>query len=323
VHDFHPPVVKLSFFSYFPFDNSLASTHFQLAFWQQKIVTQTSTNAAKIQKFTCRISITNNNNRMKKIALALIVMLLANLTFAQKQFEKRTYISPKNDTLRYQVLLPLSYESGKKFPLVIFLHGSGERSSDNMLQLKHGSRMFSNPVNMEKYPAIVLFPQCPTNGNWIKEFPKRNNQGEMDWKEHSNDSIATPLLNVKELIEKYIAEDKVDPKRIYVVGLSMGGMGTFDLAARYPQLFAAAIPICGGIYPPRLKDAAKQVKFRIYHGDADQVVSSNGSRDAYLALKEFGANVTYFEFPGVEHNSWNPAFNQPDFFEWLFKQKRK
>jgi predicted peptidase len=115
---------------------------------------------------------------------------------------------------------------------------------------------------------------------------------------------------------------QVDKKRIYVIGLSMGAMGTYDLTIRYPELFAAAIPICGIVNADRLK-AAKKVKFRIFHGDADNVVPVSGSRRAYKALKSAGADVEYFEFPGVGHVSWNEAFNRTDFMSWLFRQKKK
>ena len=101
----------------------------------------------------------------------------------------------------------------------------------------------------------------------------------------------------------------------------MGGMGTFDMAIRFPEVFAAAIPICGTVNPERLK-AAKAVNFRIFHGDADNVVTPEGSRAAYRALKAAGADVEYVEFPGCGHGSWNPAFNEPDFMSWLFSQKR-
>lgn len=106
------------------------------------------------------------------------------------------------------------------------------------------------------------------------------------------------------------------------MGLSMGGMGTFDLAIRYPEVFAAAVPICGIVNPARLS-AAKDVKFRIYHGDADNIVPVEGSRQAYKALKAAGADVEYIEFPGVNHGSWTPAFNDSEFMEWLFNQKKK
>lgn len=271
-----------------------------------------------------RIFRTNQKqNTMKRVLGTLLLSAAIAAGASAQSFNKKEFVAAKGDTLKYQVLLPEGYDQGKKYPLVIFLHGSGERAMDNNLQLKHGSAMFTNPVNLEKYPSIVLFPQCPTNGNWIKTFPSRNDRGEMDWNKSTNDSISQPLQAVKELIQSYIANEKVDTKRVYIVGLSMGGMGTFDLVARNPELFAAAIPICGGVYPPRLSNAAKSVAFRIYHGDADLVVACKGSRDAYTALKQLGAKVEYIEFPGIEHNSWTPAFNQPDFMEWLYKQKKK
>lgn len=126
---------------------------------------------------------------------------------------------------------------------------------------------------------------------------------------------------MKELLDFYLAMPQIDKDRIYVMGLSMGGMGTFDMAVRYPEIFAAAIPICGTVNPARLK-AGKSVKFRIFHGDADNVVTPEGSRAAYRALKAIGADVEYIEFPGCNHGSWNPAFNYPDFMEWLFNQKK-
>ena len=127
---------------------------------------------------------------------------------------------------------------------------------------------------------------------------------------------------LKELLDTYLAMPQVDKDRIYVMGLSMGGMGTFDLAIRYPEVFAAAVPICGIVNPARLS-AAKDVKFRIYHGDADNIVPVEGSRQAYKALKAAGADVEYIEFPGVNHGSWTPAFNDSEFMGWLFNQKKK
>ena len=134
--------------------------------------------------------------------------------------------------------------------------------------------------------------------------------------------VSPIFRTLKELLDFYLAMPQIDKDRIYVMGLSMGGMGTFDMAVRYPEIFAAAIPICGTVNPARLK-AGKSVKFRIFHGDADNVVTPEGSRAAYRALKAIGADVEYIEFPGCNHGSWNPAFNYPDFMEWLFNQKKK
>lgn len=113
----------------------------------------------------------------------------------------------------------------------------------------------------------------------------------------------------------------VNTKRIYVIGLSMGAIATYDITSRYPDLFAAAVPVCGAINPEKVKKAAG-VKFSIYHGDKDDTVPVECSREAYKALKAAGAKVRYKEFVGCGHGSWNPAFNEPDFLPWLFKQHR-
>jgi predicted peptidase len=114
----------------------------------------------------------------------------------------------------------------------------------------------------------------------------------------------------------------VDRNRIYIAGLSMGGMGTFDMLCRYPDLFAAAIPICGGVDTGRLERVDIKTHLRIFHGDADTVVPVAFSREAYKVLKRNGVNVEYIEYPGVNHDSWTPAFNEKDFMEWLFNKRK-
>ena len=226
------------------------------------------------------------------------------------------------DTLLYRYLTPQNPQKGKKYPVVIFLHGSGERGNDNQAQLFHGSGQFLNPVNRENYPAYVLFPQCPEgqDGVFAKTLESEEPQGMP-----LNPPLSNMMQTLKEFIGYYSSLPDADPRRVYIMGISMGGMGTFEMVARYPEIFAAANPICGSVNPERIKQNAvgvKKVKFRIYHGDADIAVSVEGSRQAYKALKEIGADVEYFEFPGCTHNSWNPAFNRPDFMKWLFKQKK-
>ena len=258
---------------------------------------------------------------MKSTFLVLTLLFAGQLVYSQGDFEAKLYVTPNNDTLRYRELLPENYNPKQKYPLVLFLHGAGERGSDNQTQLTHGSMMFTNPVNREKYPAIVLYPQCPNDSFWA--FDKRP-EGPLDAGAFpANYKISSILQEVKDLLDKYIASGSVDTKRIYIMGLSMGGMGTFDMACRFPDVFAAAIPICGGVNPERLKAAAGKVKFRIYHGDKDSTVPVENSRAAYRALKKFGADVEYFEIIGCDHPSWNPAFNQPDFLSWLFQQRKE
>ena len=255
-----------------------------------------------------------------KTQLVFLVMFwsLLGLTYGQTEFEKKVYVTASNDSLNYRLLRPEVEQEGEKYPLVLFLHGSGERGSDNEKQLFHGSQMWLNPVNRENYPAFVLVPQCPESGYWAyTDRPSSFEPNQMP----SDVPLSPVFRTLKELIDTYLAMPQVDKKRVYVIGLSMGAMGTYDLAVRYPEIFAAAIPICGTVNPTRLS-AAKDVKFRIFHGDADTVVPVSGSRQAYKALKAAGADVEYIEFPGVTHGSWNPAFTQPDFMSWLFSQKK-
>jgi predicted peptidase len=256
----------------------------------------------------------------KNKLLILILFFTGQQVYSQGIFVAKQFISSRNDTLRYRELLPENYIPQEKYPLVLFLHGSGERGSDNQAQMIHGSMMFTNPVNLEKYPAIVLFPQCPKNNFWA--FEKRP-EGKFDADAFpANYTIASIMQTIKDLLDEYIANGDVDTNRIYVMGLSMGGMGTFDLVCRFPDIFAAAIPICGGVNTGRLKVAAGKVKFRIYHGDKDDTVPVENSRKAYRALKESGAEVEYFEIAGCNHASWDPSFNQPDFLQWLFQQSK-
>ncbi|MDR1671132.1 MAG: prolyl oligopeptidase family serine peptidase [Alistipes sp.] len=259
---------------------------------------------------------------MKKLFLLSAALFVVAVSHAARpdRYEARVFDAPGGVKLNYRVLLPDGYDSGKEYPLLLFMHGAGERGDDNVSQLIHGSGVFTNPVNMEKYPAVVLFPQCPKEDFWALARRPENGFG--------HDAFVagppeTPMISaVLALVESFVANEKIDAGRVYVMGLSMGGMATFDLVCRRPDLFAAAVPICGGVNVERLQ-AATRVPMRIYHGDKDPTVPVENSRSAYLALKQYGAKrVEYIEFPGVDHNSWDPAFNTPDFLKWIFKQHK-
>lgn len=253
---------------------------------------------------------------MKRILTAFVIVFASITASAQEEYQRKVFTSADGTELNYRLLTPEENAKGKKFPLVIFLHGAGERGSDNEKQLVHGSRMFLNPVNREKYPAYVLFPQCPKDGYWAYS------QRPSSFDRLTADEEMPPIFKaVKGLIDSYIANPDIDKKRVYIIGLSMGAMATYDMVIRFPEIFAAAIPICGYVKPDRLA-SVKDVSFRIFHGDADPVVPVEGSRNAYKALKKAGVDVELYEFPGCDHLSWNPAFNRPDFMEWLFKQKK-
>jgi predicted peptidase len=225
------------------------------------------------------------------------------------------------DTLQYRIMYPEGYERGgkKKFPLVIFLHGVGERGSDNESQLKHGADLFKYEEIKRKYPAIVIFPQCPEYDRWA-ESERDTLTGELIMPEDPEQTASSYL--VQRLINYYIKNGNADSKRIYIMGLSMGGMGVLDLIVREPKKFAAAVSICGAIEPTRLKKL-KKMPLRLYHGSEDEIVPVSFSRDAFYELKANGSRVVeIIEYPEVGHDSWDLAFKSPDFLEWVFSHKK-
>lgn len=235
-------------------------------------------------------------------------------------FQKQKF-THGNDTLLYRIQYPLNNVSSKKYPLVIVLHGSGERGDDNTAQLKWGGDLFANQANREKFPAIVVFPQCPSDDSWAR-VGGRNADSSQRFTFLSNEQIGKPLELVLELVESLVASGKVDNKRIYIGGLSMGGFGTFEALWRKPKLFAAAFPICGGGDTTKVDAYAKKFPIHVFHGSIDPVVGVNYSRSMVAALEKAGANVEYKEYPGVGHDSWKNAFVEPDLLPWLFAQKK-
>ncbi|MCU0387546.1 MAG: alpha/beta hydrolase-fold protein [Chitinophagaceae bacterium] len=239
-------------------------------------------------------------------------------------YQKHEWIPQSGDTLKYRLLLPADYDSSKKYPLVLFLHGAGERGSDNQKQLIHGANLFLQPQVRENYPAIVVFPQCPENDFWSNVEMEMNDTTKK-WSFNFLESGA-PTQSMKmllywlpELEKKY----KIDPLQRYVMGLSMGGMGTFEIVRRKPGYFAAAVPICGGANP-KTAASIKETAFWIFHGDKDDVVPYQLSEQMVYALQEFyaGAEVNFTLYGNVGHNSWDPAFEEPDLLPWLFGQKK-
>lgn len=225
-------------------------------------------------------------------------------------------------SLPYRLGSPDKVVAGSKYPLVIFLHGAGERGDNNLNQLSHGGQQWLNPQTREQYPCYVVIPQCPWSAFWAYEtWPPSFMPDAMPLAPE----MPAAYVALKELIDSCMAMPQVDLSRVYVMGLSMGAMCTYDLCCRFPDLFAAAVPICGTINPARIRasEGIEKIAWSIYHGDEDTTVPIEGSRKAYQALKAKGASVRLREFPGCGHGCWDPAFTEPDFMSWLFAQKRK
>lgn len=237
-------------------------------------------------------------------------------------FEHQLFIQ-NGDTLPCRILSPIHFSTGEKYPLFIFLHGAGERGNDNEAQLTWGADLFLDSANRENYPAIVVFPQCAADSSWSARVRKKTADSVGNYRFPMQSEPTRPLELVMNFIDTLISSGIVDVKRIYVGGLSMGGFGTFEILWRRPQLFAAAIAICGGGNPAGAKIYGKNFPIWVFHGAEDPVVPVNSSRIMVEALKEAKARVKYTEYPGVQHDSWKNAFAEADLLPWIFEQKKK
>ncbi len=221
---------------------------------------------------------------------------LAQTNNFSEAYEKRMFIR-NGDTLLYRLLTPMKMKAGEKYPVVTFLHGSGERGNDNELQLTHGGKLFADTSLREKFPAYVIFPQCPLSASWTN-FRRKSKDG-VDSEKDQNEILPEPkpLQLAKMLIDSFAATPQVNDNRLYIGGLSLGGFGTFEILQGYPNTFAAAFPICGGGDPQDAGKYAKQVDLWVFHGGQDNVVPPQLSRDMVHAIKIAGGDVKYSEYP--------------------------
>lgn len=224
------------------------------------------------------------------------------------------------DTLKYNILYPQHMKSGKKYPLVLFLHGAGERGNDNEKQLTHGSKLFLNDTVRKKLPAIVLFPQCPPDVMWTHLLKEKTSSGDWKFDFPLRKEPTKPAFLVNKLVEEMLGSGKVDVSRVYIIGLSMGGIGTLEFLYRWPQKYAAAHVICGG-HNPELVSTYQHVPIWFFHGAKDDVVPPIYSRQVYEVHKKLNSKSKYTLYPEANHNSWDSAFAEPDFLKWLFKNR--
>ena len=225
-------------------------------------------------------------------------------------------------TLPYRYLSPKTVKPKKLYPLVVVLHGAGERGNDNEKQLTHGADLFLAAQNRKEFPAFVIFPQCREESYWSSVDVDRSSYPVALSFDYSQKDITQDLEAVMLLVKSMIKDLPIDKKRIYLTGLSMGGMGTFEMIHRYPKCFAAAMPICGGGDVINYTKKGRKVPFWIFHGAVDGVVNVQESKKMVAILKSKKYKVTYTEYPDVNHNSWDNAFAEPTFMSWMFAQRR-
>ena len=255
--------------------------------------------------------------RQLRTHLFLLTLLPGSLAAAQQQtgFLDRT-VALGGKPVRYQVYVSFDYASKREWPVILFLHGAGERGTDGLRQTQVGlgAAIRKSP---DRFPAIIVMPQAPPESIW------RGRVAEM--------SLAS--------LEQTTKEFRGDKTRTYVVGLSMGGYGAWTLALKHPSRFAAIVAVCGGILPPshftqldaglREKDPYGELARRLggtpvwlFHGAQDSLVPPEESRRIHRAFNQAGYKINYTEYPDVGHESWDPAFGDRMLWDWWFEQRR-
>jgi predicted peptidase len=248
-----------------------------------------------------------------------VLSVMAHARQPDTGFLNRT-ITVSGIAYRYQVYVPFGWNKHQKWPVLLFLHGYGERGSDGLLSTEVGIGSAIR-AHADRFNLLVVIPQCPSDRVWTTK---------------DMEAMATATL------EQAVHEFKGDRERLYLTGLSMGGYATWDMTVRYPDRFAAFVPICGGIQPgkhiaelrsslvddPKVSDPYAETARRIgktpvwiFHGADDESVPAEESRRMAAALKTGGANFRYTEYPGVGHNSWDNAYADPEFVPWLLGQR--
>jgi predicted peptidase len=255
---------------------------------------------------------------------AVIVFLVVHPVLAAAQTPQTGFldrhVTVDGQAYRYQIYVPVAYTPTRPWPVVLFLHGGGERGDDGLRPTHVG---LAPAVRKEggRFPAILIFPQAPADSLWV----------------------GTPARVAMAALDQTAREFRSDPERVYLTGISMGGNGVWYLAYRHPKRFAALLPICGWVTPfgnweqpvesvvPSDSGAAFEALARqlrhvptwIVHGEIDDVVPVEQSRQAAAALKSVGASSQYLELAGTEHNSWDATYGSPRIMSWLFAQRRR
>ena len=258
---------------------------------------------------------------MRTVFVTLLCFLfVASSFYAMSQNEWKKQMLPETYTtnqgvLPYRLFVPDFIGSDEKLPLVLFLHGAGERGNDNESQLNNGVRHFMNDSVRQQYPCIILVPQCPLNARWV----------EVDWSMPSHkipSRISVPLNQTFALMDSLIMVLPIDTERIYITGLSMGGFGTWDALARRPEFFAAAMPVCGG-GDESTACLMVNIPIKAFHGKLDHLVVPARTTNMVNAVNQCSGKADYILFPKLGHLCWEQVYSNVENIHWLFLQKRQ
>lgn len=250
--------------------------------------------------------------------------------------EKKTFSASNGMQMPYRLFIPSDYTGETAYPLVVFLHGRGQRGTQNESKIFDDVALFTDdnsivsPNGQHRFPSIVLVPQCSDHSpdqewaHWVGNSPEKpfaglGKDGSYQQHEEPSSSGAAAL----ELIEATIKNYAIDPNRVYITGVSMGGFGTWEFTTRRPDLFAAAVPMAGYSDPSKA-DKIKDIPFWIFHGDQDEYNPVEGSRIMAQRLESLGAEVKYTEYAGVKHGeTFEKAWKNPEILPWMFSKTKE
>lgn len=255
------------------------------------------------------------------VIIALLISFFGeNRLYSQNLdlFSKEHYIKG-TDTLKYRLMLPKDFSESKTYPLMLFMHGAGERGDDNELQLTHGSEWFIK--NRDSFPAIVIFPQCPQDDYWANALIDRNTKP-IKLTFPKDIAPTNSMILVMQLMDEILSKSYVNKTQVYAGGLSMGGMGTFEILYRKPEMFAAAFAICGAGNPESAETYAKTTPMWLFHGANDDVVNPQSSVDMVGGILKYGGKPNFSLYANDDHNSWDSAFAEPKLLPWLLSNSK-
>lgn len=249
-----------------------------------------------------------------RLILSSLVMIASSHCFAA-ELTANEWKAPNGFQVIYRLAEPAKVEEGKTYPLVLFLHGAGERGNDNVKQLKHGVKALLENAEKLNEPCYLIAPQCPAEEWWAPL-----DEGKTRLIAATEPNLKTEALLA--LVAEFSKTHPVDASRFYVTGLSMGGFGTFDILGRAPEKVAAALPVCGG-GDTKLVSRYKDVPLWAFHGDKDPTVPLSASESMIEALKAAGGEPKLTVYPGVKHDSWTQTYANPEAIRWLFSHRKK
>ena len=271
---------------------------------------------------------TKLSDKMKLLKNLLLLATFVSISITQAQivgtnyidsFNANIFINQSGDSLPYRIYIPTN-TTNKKLPILLFLHGRGESGNDNIKQFTHGGRWIYNYVKNNE-PAILIFPQCPNTSYWSNVIRTEDCNGKPNFIFNSEEKPTKAmglLIDLwKSKIKELKSQDIIDTNRLYIGGISMGGMGTIELIQRIPNTFSAVFPICGGgiLIKP---SAQKNSNFWFFHGEKDDIVNYHHSYNVHRQLLAQRIQSRYTLFKEANHNAWDPTIEMEGVLPWVF-----